>query len=96
MLPELLSLEKRSTGEIAQLLHVDRTTVRSWILAWNSYRELGLLEGHRSGRPAGLTQEQKEHLADIVDSGPVAYGLQSGVWTSPIIRQVIEEQVSFR
>lgn len=92
----LLSLDKHSTGEIARLLHVNRTTVRSWILAWNSHREIGLLEGHRSGRPACLTQEQKEHLADIVDSGPVAYGLQSGVWTSPIIRQVIEEQFAVR
>ena len=29
---------------------------------------------------------------DILDSGPVAYGLDSGVWTSPMITWVIEEE----
>jgi len=88
----LLSLDRHSTGRIAELLHVHRSTVRSWILAWNTDRENGLLEGHRSGRPARLTDLQKEQLWDIIESGPVSYGLQSGVWTSPIIQQVIEEQ----
>jgi len=31
-------------------------------------------------------------LRDIVESGPVAYGLQTGVWTSPIIAQLIAEE----
>jgi transposase len=51
-----------------------------------------LLEGHRPGRPPQLTTEQKTALADILDSGPVAYGLLSGVWTSPMIATVIEQE----
>jgi transposase len=53
---------------------------------------LGLLEGHRSGRRPKLTEEDRQRLFDIVDSGPVAYGLQTGVWTSPIIAEVINEE----
>jgi transposase len=52
----------------------------------------GLLEGHRSGRPAELTSAQQKQLEDILDSGPVAYGLDTGIWTSPMIAWVIEEE----
>jgi putative transposase len=31
-------------------------------------------------------------LRDILDSGPVAYGLDSGIWTSPMIARVIETE----
>jgi hypothetical protein len=31
-------------------------------------------------------------LADILDSGPVAYGFLSGVWTAPMVMRVIEER----
>jgi len=88
----ILSLEKHSPTEIASLLHVARSCVHEWINAWNEYRMLGLLEGHRSGRRPKLTEENKQKLFDIVDSGPVAYGFQTGVWTSPIIAKVIEEE----
>src|SRR5207249_3468350 len=54
--------------------------------------DLGLWEGHRSGRPRGLSPEEREKLCDILDSGPAAYGLVTGIWTSPLVRQVIEEE----
>jgi transposase len=88
----VLSLEGRTTTEIAALLKVHRSTVPLWIQQWNQDREDGLLEGHRSGRPAQLTPGQRQQLQDILDSGPVAYGLDTGVWTSPIIGQVIAQE----
>jgi transposase len=39
-----------------------------------------------------LSAEQRQQLGDILDSGPVAYGLDNGVWTSPMIAWVIEEE----
>jgi hypothetical protein len=33
-------------------------------------------------------------LADILDSGPVAYGFTSGVWTCPMVARVIEDEFS--
>ena len=88
----MLSVQRETTGQIAQGLQVDRTRVHAWIGAWNEHGDEGLLEGHRSGRPAQLNAAQREHLADILDSGPVAHGLNTGVWTSPLIAQVIEEE----
>ena len=92
----MLSLEKHSVSDIARLLHIHRSTVHVWIVSWNTHREVGLYEGHRSGRPCSLTETDRERLSDIVDSGPVAYGLQTGVWTSPIVTEVIEGEFGVR
>lgn len=88
----LLSLEGHSTGEISRLLKVHRSTVPVWIGNWNIYGEEGLWEGHRPGRPRRLDERQREKLCDILDSGPVAYGLETGIWTSPLVTQVIREE----
>ena len=55
-----------------------------------------LLEGHRSGRPKVLNSVQLSHLDGLIDSGPIAYGFSSGVWTSPMIGQMIEEEFGVR
>jgi transposase len=52
----------------------------------------GLLEGYRSGRPAHLTQGQRQQLGDILDTAPAAEGLDSGIWTSPMIAWLLEEE----
>ncbi|MGB2667343.1 MAG: hypothetical protein WAK48_25305 [Candidatus Acidiferrum sp.] len=39
-----------------------------------------------------LTSSQRKQLDDILESGPVAYGLDTGIWTSPMIAWVIEEE----
>jgi len=88
----LLSLEKHGVSEVAQLLDVHRSTVHTWIQHWNALGKEGLLEGHRPGRPVSLNEEERQRLRDIVDSGPVAYGLQTGIWTSPNITEVIAEE----
>ena len=92
----MLSLERHSVSDIAGLLHIHRSSVHAWISSWNAYGEMGLHEGHRSGRPSALTETDREQLSDIVESGPVAYGLQTGVWTSPVIAEVIEDEFGVR
>ena len=88
----LMSLEGHSTGDIAHHLKVHRSTVPLWIEHWNSYGEEGLWEGQRSGRPAGLNEKRRQELRDILDSGPVAYGLETGIWTSPLVTQIIRDE----
>jgi transposase len=66
--------------------------VSLWLGQYERYGWEALLEGHRSGRPKELTAAQVSELDGIIDSGPVAYGFSSGVWTSPMIGRVIEEE----
>jgi len=88
----LMSLDGYTPGEIAQRLKVHRSTVPDWINLWNEHGHEGLWEGHRSGRPCRLEPEQREKLCDLLDSGPVAYGLETGIWTSPLVSQIIREE----
>jgi transposase len=87
-----LSIEGRTTSQIADSLKVHRSSIPLWIEHWNQHRERGLLEGHRAGRPGELNPAQRVQLQDILDSGPVAYGLETGIWTSPVIRRVIADE----
>ena len=64
----LMSLDGQTRGEIANHLKVHRSTVPLWIDHWNRHGQKGLWEGHRSGRPRGLSPEERETLCDILDS----------------------------
>jgi len=88
----VLNSEGRTSGELAQLLAAPRSRVSKWLAHYQAFGVEGLLEGHRSGRPLELTSAQRKQLGDILDSGPVAYGLDTGIWTSPMIAWVIDEE----
>lgn len=88
----VLNMEGRTSPEIAQLLKSPRSAVSLWLSNYEGHGIEGILEGQRSGRPRALTSPQLTLLADIVESGPIAYGFLSGVWTSPMIARVIQEE----
>jgi transposase len=88
----LLNHQRHTSGEIAGMLAAPRSKVSLWLQQYEEYGWEALLEGHRSGRPRELDAQQRQGLGDILDSGPVAYGFMSGVWTSPMIARVIQEE----
>jgi len=88
----VLNSQGHTSGELAEILQSPRSKVSEWLQRYQTDGVDGLLEGYRSGRPSELTQKQQQQLVDILDSGPVAYGLDSGIWTSPMIAWVIEEE----
>lgn len=88
----LLNADGYSSGHIAEILKAPRSKASEWLANYDMYGEEGLLEGQRSGRPAHLSKAQRTELGDIIESGPVAYGLDSGVWTSPMIGRVVEDE----
>lgn len=88
----VLNSEGRTSGELSGILKAPRSKVSEWLARYQAHGIEGLLEGYRSGRPAELTPQQREQLGDILDSGPVAYGLDTSIWTSPMIAWVIEEE----
>jgi transposase len=88
----VLNSEGHTSGELAGILQSPRSKVSEWLQRYQTDGVNGLLEGYRSGRPSQLTEKQQQQLGDILDSGPVAYGLDTGIWTSPMIAWVIEEE----
>lgn len=92
----VLNMEGKTAPDIASILNVHRSKVSIWLQNWQQEGIDGILEGHRSGRPPRLSENQRKHLADILDSGPVAYGFSSGVWASPMVARVIEDEFSIK
>jgi transposase len=88
----VLNSEGRTSGDLARILKAPRSKVSEWLARYQAHGVEGLLEGYRSGRPARLTEAQHHCLGDILDSGPVAYGLDTGIWTSPMIAWGVEEE----
>jgi len=90
----VLNMEGKTAPQVATILKVHRSKVSIWLHNWRKNGMDGVLEGHRPGRPPTLSHQQKQKLADILDSGTVAYGFTTGVWTSPMVKRVIEEEFS--
>jgi transposase len=88
----LLNSQEHTSGQIAELLEAPRSKVSLWLAQYENQGWQALLEGHRSGRPKELTPGQLLQLDGLIDSGPIAYGFSSGVWTSPMIGRMIEEE----
>ena len=81
-----------SSGEIAEFLDAPRSKVSHWLSNYEQFGFEALLEGQRPGRPGQLTQQQQVQLEDIIDSGPLAWGFLSGVWSAPMVARVIAEE----
>jgi transposase len=88
----LLNCEGKTSSNIAHTVMAPRSKVSLWLSNYEQYGYESFLEGYRSGRPCGLNDKQKMELADIVDSGPVAYGFSSGIWTAVMIGNIIQSE----
>ena len=85
----VLDSEGQTSGKLARILKAPRSKVSEWLQRYQTDGVEGLIEGYRSSRPSELAEKQQQQLGDILDSGPVAYGL---IRTSPMIAWVIEEE----
>src|SRR3990172_1864438 len=72
-----LNMERWTSIEISDVLKAPRSAVSLWLKNYENYGLEGILEGQRSGRPPELAPQQRVTLADIIESGPVAYGFLS-------------------
>jgi len=90
----LLNHQENTSSQIAKLLHAPRSCVCKWSKNYEQYGYESLLEGQRSGRNASLSERQLIQLGDMIDSGPIAYGYTSAIWSSIMIRDVIQMEFS--
>ncbi|MEW6215461.1 MAG: winged helix-turn-helix domain-containing protein [Nitrospirota bacterium] len=88
----LLYLKNKKPDEISDLLDVGLKSIYRWLNQYNGEGTKGLYEGNHTGRPSLLTGEELTRLEDILDSGPVAYGLTTGIWTCPTVQHIIENE----
>jgi len=90
----LLNHQENTSSQIAKLLHAPRSCACEWLKNYDQHGYEALLEGQRSGRNASLSEKQLIQLGDIIDSGPIAYGYTTAIWTSIMIRDVVQMEFS--
>jgi len=66
----LLSSRHVTIKEIVKIYQVDRDTVSSWIKKWEQTGVKSLYDKPRCGRPAKLTQEEKELAQQYIKEEP--------------------------
>ena len=77
---------------IAQRLAVCLTTVYQWLAGFLRRGFASLSYGKSPGRKAKLDQDQRRHLASLIEAGPQACGFESAIWSGTLLAQLIERQ----
>lgn len=89
----LLSLERHSVPEIAQLFGTCRPTVRFWIKRYNRAGPPGLYDEPRSGRPTKAGEGVKSTLRKLLQNDPQAEGYLATFWTVAMLLVVLAKQL---
>ena len=82
-------IEGRRVVDLAVELDVTRGAVNRWLQWYEALGVEGLITATPPGAPPKLTADQREQLVALVEAGPLAAGYQSGVWTGPMIGDLI-------
>lgn len=89
-------IDGRKVTHIAVECGVTRGSVNRWLQWYDADHVDGLRTRIAEGPAPKLTDEQREALAVIISLGPMQAGYQSGVWTGPMIGDLIEERFGVR
>jgi transposase len=81
-----------SQKQIATALGVSPGAVSQWIARGTAGGAEALRNRPRSGATPKLSQEQRQHLPDILRRGAEAYGFGGDVWTQQRIAAVIKRE----
>lgn len=77
---------------LAKQLGVTRGSVNRWLQWYEAEGASGLRTRKAPGAAPRLTEEQRTELASIIAAGPQAAGFTSGVWTGPMVGELIRER----
>lgn len=78
--------------DVARELKVDRRSVRRWHAAYRKKGFDALRSRHNNGRPARLSDKDKQRLEQLLLKGAQKAGFHTDLWTCPRIQNVIETQ----
>lgn len=85
-------LQGHSVQALANLLEVDRSTISRWLQQYDRHNLAGLETGTAPGAAPRLSAEQRRELEAILEAGPQAAEFDTGIWTGPMIGEVIEKR----
>jgi transposase len=89
-------VDKRRVMDLAEEAGATRGSVNRWLQWYEALGIDGLLTGVPPGAAPRLTEMQRAELTALVEAAPLAAGYQSGVWTGPMIGDLIEQRFVVR
>lgn len=89
-------IEGKSSGKVAEALDVKPGAVVKWIGWYNREGADGLRTKVSPGRPPRLDDVDKLRLANLIEAGPKESGFDSGIWTGPLIGELIRKVFGVR
>ena len=89
-------IESNRVVEFMSELDVARSTVNQWLRWYETKGAKGLRSRKAPGAAPKLTQEQMAELATLIEAGPQAAGYTSGVWTGPMVGDLIHKVYGVR
>ena len=89
-------IDGRKVTDIAAESGVTRGSVNRWLQWYDADHVEGLRTRIAEGPAPKLTELQREALTVIIELGPIQAGYQSGVWTGPMIGDLIEQRFGVR
>lgn len=93
----LLVGQRTTMEETGRVCEVALCTVLRWVNTYRATGPWGLISRTlRDGRKSRLSGDQLKELADIIDAGPEASGIDTGVWTSPIIANLVRRRFGIK
>ncbi len=78
-------------ADTAAAIGVGRRTVQDWIYRFRKRGLPGLRKGPFEGGRSRLTEEQKSELSRIIQAGPEAVRLDTGIWTTAIVAKLVKD-----
>lgn len=85
-------IDGTSVIDLAAELKVTRGSVNRWLRWYETLGISGLLTERPPGPMPKLDTEQRQQLTALIEAGPQAAGYSSGVWTGPMIGDLIAER----
>jgi transposase len=89
-------IEGRRAFDLAAELDVTRGSVNRWLRWYETLGLAGLLTGKPPGPAPRLSESQRAELTALIEQGPAAAGYTSGVWTGPMIGDLIAQRFGVR
>lgn len=89
-------IEGVSVIQIAEQLSVARGSINQWLRWFETIGTDGLRPRKAPGAAPRLSLEQRSQLVELIESGPQSCGFTSGLWTGPMIGDLIFERFQVR
>lgn len=85
-------IEGQSVCSLASQLEVTRGSVNRWLQWYDTAGIAGLRNQPRLGRAPRLSPSQRTELSNIIEAGPQPAGFCCGVWTGPMVGELIRRR----